>query len=345
MAVALDLTGQVFGKLTAINIVKNSKNKLEWFCKCSCGGSRTVVAGSLRFGSVKSCGCLNSLDDLTGRVSGNLTALHTGRNSKNKKIWVCSCKCGGTMEVSPSNFRSGKVKSCGCSKIVGGMEGKVFGKLTVISYAGLQNNKQMWLCKCSCGNDFVAQVRALNAGKNKSCGCNLHYVAAGDVFGRLTAVGVAGRSPRGSVLWNCACTCGGSKIVLSSSLIGDKTKSCGCILGNKRSDGCGDINPAFFNRIKAGATSRGLTFDITIEEIWDLFLKQDKRCALSGVILELQRSYKGTNTASLDRIDSNKGYSMQNVQWVDKNVNMMKRNMLDDTFIEICVNIANYRRK
>ena len=41
-------------------------------------------------------------------------------------------------------------------------------------------------------------------------------------------------------------------------------------------------------------------------------------------------------TASLDRIDSNKGYTIDNVQWVHKDINKMKMDLEEDVFIDNC---------
>jgi len=53
-------------------------------------------------------------------------------------------------------------------------------------------------------------------------------------------------------------------------------------------------------------------------------------CALSGVKITYPK-YSGDSkaTASLDRIDSNRGYLRGNVQWVHKRVNIMKNNMTE----------------
>lgn len=51
----------------------------------------------------------------------------------------------------------------------------------------------------------------------------------GQVFGRLTVIGDAGRSKYGAVMWECLCECGNKRRVLSSSLIRGKVKSCGCL--------------------------------------------------------------------------------------------------------------------
>lgn len=56
----IDLTGQKFGRLTAIKRVENTKNKdTLWLCKCDCGGETITRITNLRNGNTKSCGCLN----------------------------------------------------------------------------------------------------------------------------------------------------------------------------------------------------------------------------------------------------------------------------------------------
>jgi hypothetical protein len=45
-------------------------------------------------------------------------------------------------------------------------------------------------------------------------------------------------------------------------------------------------------------------------------------------------------TASLDRIDSSKGYIEGNVQWIHKHINKMKNNFNESYFIEICKKIS-----
>lgn len=57
-----DLTGQVFGKLTAIEYNKEQSEKRKtacWVCQCECGNKIIAARASLKRGQ-KSCGCLNS---------------------------------------------------------------------------------------------------------------------------------------------------------------------------------------------------------------------------------------------------------------------------------------------
>jgi hypothetical protein len=77
------------------------------------------------------------------------------------------------------------------------------------------------------------------------------------------------------------------------------------------------------------ARYRKREFDLTLEylkEIWDL---QKGKCIYTGIELK-NWNYHGNNsiyTASLDRIDSSKGYVRGNVQFVSRNINLMKNNI------------------
>lgn len=49
-----DITGQKFGRLTAVKYLGKSR----WLCKCDCGNLTEVARGHLKTGHTKSCGCL-----------------------------------------------------------------------------------------------------------------------------------------------------------------------------------------------------------------------------------------------------------------------------------------------
>lgn len=58
----MDLTGKVFGRLTVIQRVTASESRnvkaTIWECRCQCGTTKSIRAGSLRSGETRSCGCL-----------------------------------------------------------------------------------------------------------------------------------------------------------------------------------------------------------------------------------------------------------------------------------------------
>lgn len=51
----------------------------------------------------------------------------------------------------------------------------------------------------------------------------------GQVFERLTVLGVAGKDKRGSTLWECSCSCGHTTTALTYQLRSGLKKSCGCL--------------------------------------------------------------------------------------------------------------------
>lgn len=53
-----DISGQQFGRLTAIKFLRIEKHKAIWLCQCECGGSIEVIGKDLTSGHTKSCGCL-----------------------------------------------------------------------------------------------------------------------------------------------------------------------------------------------------------------------------------------------------------------------------------------------
>ena len=62
MVKPIDLTGQRFGRLTALKMERRRQPsgglKIYWQCRCDCGSERTVSRSNLRAGATKSCGCL-----------------------------------------------------------------------------------------------------------------------------------------------------------------------------------------------------------------------------------------------------------------------------------------------
>lgn len=108
--------------------------------------------------------------------------------------------------------------------------------------------------------------------------------------------------------------------------------------------GFGEIYGSRWAGWRIGAEKRGLTFEVTVEEGWGLFEEQQRRCALSGIELTFGNSINRNITASLDRIDSSKGYSLGNVQWVHKRINLMKSSLSDEEFRAWCHRVTMHSR-
>jgi len=174
-------------------------------------------------------------------------------------------------------------------------------------------------------------------------------------FGHLTVTKELGVTGAGHLMYECICECGKTTKRTGTSLRRSRYSSCGCYkppagVKSPHWKGVGEISADwFYNKVIRSANgSKGTRkikeIDIDLQYIWMLFLEQERKCALTGLIL----TFPDTNnkkdytiaTASLDRIDSNKGYIKGNVQWVHKIINMMKRTYSQDQFIEMCKLVA-----
>ena len=163
----------------------------------------------------------------------------------------------------------------------------------------------------------------------------------GNKFGRLKVINSAGSAPTG-VIWLCECECGNFRKVLSGDLRRGKTVSCGCGRRGRNSihfSGFEDIGSHYWGHVLSNARTRNLEFNISKNYAWNLFVKQNKKCALSDLLITLDPSGK-KQSASLDRIDNSKGYIPGNIQWLHKDINKMKNVHDQQYFIDLCVLIS-----
>lgn len=123
--------------------------------------------------------------DHIGERFGRLVVLSSAGIRKKTKLWVCRCDCGVEKVVGVGNVMRGLTKSCGClrketASRLGALRqrvgfsvhvGKRFGRLVVLSPAGMRKKSMLWLCRCDCGKERVAYATDIRRGRAKSCGC------------------------------------------------------------------------------------------------------------------------------------------------------------------------------
>jgi hypothetical protein len=152
---------------------------------------------------------------------------------------------------------------------------------------------------------------------------------------------------------SCKCECGEIVRVSIDNVLSGKSKGCRKCLGKRRSgnqnhawSGFKDIPAHFYGIMVRGAKERNIEVSITIEDLNDLWIKQNGLCALSGLPLKLGSKKLG-KTASVDRKDSSIGYTKENIQFVHKDINRMKNKYQEEYFIEMCnrVHAHNFRAR
>lgn len=168
----------------------------------------------------------------------------------------------------------------------------------------------------------------------------------GEVYGKLTAVRLM-RWRKTDPKWLFKCECGQEVIKSLRSVKTSILPSCSaCRPKNKKHyawRGAGDLSSCVFRTHVHAARAKGLSFELTILEAWQQFQKQDGKCAYTGWELYFNKTNdtQTDRTASLDRIDSSKGYSSENIQWVHRDINKLKRNFSSERFIAMCKAVAN----
>lgn len=74
MRTGIDITGNVYGRLTAIEQVENPKGTRPlWLCVCVCGTTKNVLHNNLKHNLVKSCGCLNAEVRVSSKTTHGLS--------------------------------------------------------------------------------------------------------------------------------------------------------------------------------------------------------------------------------------------------------------------------------
>lgn len=167
---------------------------------------------------------------------------------------------------------------------------------------------------------------------------------SGTLESGIVVIEPAGRNKHHAIIWKCKCHCGEIFTAPNDHLTRKKypIKSCGCSQWkkgnqNKLWNGVGDISGGWWaDRVTRSRGKRHeIPITISIKDGWDLFQNQNGTCALSGVPLKISDDNQ-INTASIDRIDSSKGYESGNIQFVHKDLNFMKNEFTQDYFVEIC---------
>lgn len=161
----------------------------------------------------------------------------------------------------------------------------------------------------------------------------------GQQFGWLRVLELDKTSSPKTYKYICECKCGRQLSIYGYKLrSGERTrcyKNCKAHIDY--------INPAT-KTLKRDAEKRKIVYNISNKYLWKVWNQQSGKCAITGLELYIatwRKKQQGqSHTASVDRIDSSKGYVKGNIQWVHKTVNQMKWDLSQDELIKWCNLIA-----
>lgn len=95
-----------------------------------------------------------------------------------------------------------------------------------------------------------------------------------------------------------------------------------------------------FTHLKTRCVEYNRIYDISILDLIEILQKQRGRCALSGRLFTYASNYKDLNTVSIDRIDSSKDYTKDNIQLVIDIINKAKNVLSNSEFISLCKEVC-----
>lgn len=239
------------------------------------------------------------------------------------------------------------------------MTNKKIGKLTVLGPEGKKSGKTAWLCLCECGNKAVINGTSLrNKNPTQSCGClskKAFIDLTGQKFNYLTINTHLGKDNSSNNIYNCTCDCGSTIVAQGSDVKTGKIKSCGCLKYKKAQERVLEnpklnIQKQLYRDYKYKAENhRELSFELTFEQFVDLIEKECTYCGDIGVSF-----YNSTRKVTLDyiykyngvdRVNNDKGYTVENSVACCKFCNQMKHTLTADFFKNHITKIYNLTKK
>lgn len=106
----------------------------------------------------------------------------------------------------------------------------------------------------------------------------------------------------------------------------------------------------FFTQLLNGCRGRArrskkFNFDLTLEQVVNLYEEQGHKCAISGLDMT---TIKGSGhlllNASIDRINAGKDYTISNIRLICNHINMMRSNLSDEELFNFCKSIVDYNK-
>ncbi|MFQ5685094.1 MAG: hypothetical protein ACE5GV_00390 [Candidatus Scalindua sp.] len=205
--------------------------------------------------------------------------------------------------------------------------GNRYGMLLVDKYVETKKFHAYWLCKCDCGNEKVLKGAALRYGWSKSCGCRFDAISEkGNKYGKLTVIKrIRNENGRGAK-WLCECDCGNTTKALGGSLRNGQRKSCGCLhVVNIEKTGLNILYSITERKCKQLKRE----FCLSKDQFYELIKGDCEYCGSRPSQLIKRQKSKKTQIIynGIDRVDSLKGYELENCVTCCKYCNRSKSDM------------------
>ena len=228
--------------------------------------------------------------------------------------------------------------------------GETFGYWKVIDNTPIVKSGHTYvLVECKCGKRELKNLSDLRNGRSTGCrNCKARErsrsIKIGDKYKHWTVIDGPTTNEHQCLIWKVQCDCGTERWMQGNELT-DPNSSFQCMQCAQKERGTRERiqNGGAFNfsinrlhKLQRSAKERGYDFTLDIPYLCDLYERQNHICAITGDVIE------SIDDASLDRIDSSKGYVEGNVQWVTKQAHLSKHVMTMTELIQFCKKVLNH---
>lgn len=229
--------------------------------------------------------------------------------------------------------------------------GEKFGYWTVVDNTPITKNGHTYVSvQCICGKEQVSCLSDLIKGRSTGCrSCKARErskkISIGDKYKHWTVINGPEINRGNAVVWEVICDCREGSRWIQGNELTDPNRCFQCQKcaakerGNIQSTNngkIGDLSKTRYTKLQNSASKRNINFNVSLEYLWNLFKTQKQICAITGDYIN------NIEEASLDRIDSSKGYEENNIQWVTYQANVSKHIMTMNELYEFCKKVLNY---
>lgn len=246
--------------------------------------------------------------------------------------------------------------------------GQRYGRLVIKDVLDTVARQTRVLCLCDCGREHAALLQNIKRGLTSSCGClrkelaaarintNPAIVAAranklpkawekrnaliGSVYGRLTVVSTVEGD-----LHRCMCECACGKVVTPAytALTSGSTKSCGCLRIYRHPEHDVGLRKLYYRYSTRQKNRWASELEIPLAVFATLTSSPCFYCTASpGSVMKSHSKHSEYIYNGLDRVDSSRSYTIDNVVPCCEQCNKMKLDIPQSDFLEAIHRIATY---
>lgn len=229
------------------------------------------------------------------------------------------------------------------------LQGKRFGKLLVLEFAGSNGQRGLWKCQCDCGiiKDFPRSDLVRKVKPRGSCGClkkTYFHDLTGLKFNKLTLLEYVGKSKHKTFLYKIRCDCGKIFQAEGNDVKSEKIKTCGCGRYQKIVDNADyekSVRRMVYTDYRNKANRNDRVFDLDVEFFIELTKQKCYYCNVEPMNMKTvsiknktDKQYYSTFYNGIDRMDNNIGYTKDNAVPCCKTCNQAKHTMTVNAFKE-----------